>query len=63
MFLHGGGWQEKSTAQSAAPAVNDLVEHGAAVWNVEYRGVSIDGEDAPGGWPMTYQDVAAVDLG
>ncbi|MDK8789641.1 alpha/beta hydrolase family protein [Corynebacterium striatum] len=60
VFLHGGGWQEKSTAQSAAPAVNDLVEHGAAVWNVEYRGVSIDGEDAPGGWPMTYQDVAAA---
>ena len=25
-----------------------------------YRGVSIDGEDAPGGWPMTYQDVAAA---
>lgn len=60
VFFHGGGWQEKSTARSAAPVVNDLAQHGVAVWNVEYRGVTLNAKDAPGGWPMTYNDVAAA---
>lgn len=60
VFVHGGGWMQKSTAEQAAPFAQDLANHGVAVWNIEYRGITKDGTPAPGGWPMTYQDVAAA---
>lgn len=60
VFIHGGGWTEKSTADSANSNAQDLASHGVAVWNIEYRGITHDGVQGDGGWPMTYQDVAAA---
>lgn len=60
VFIHGGGWTEKSTADSANTNAQDLVNHGVSVWNIEYRGITHDGVQGDGGWPMTYQDVAAA---
>jgi acetyl esterase/lipase len=57
LMLHGGCWQTgvaKAGIMHAAAA--DLVRHGVAVWNVEYRGVDVAG----GGYPGTFRDVAAA---
>ena len=57
LMLHGGCWQ---TAVAKADIMHmlaaDLVRHGIAVWNVEYRGVDVPG----GGYPGTFEDVAAA---
>lgn len=60
VFIHGGGWTEKSTADGSNVNAADLAGHGVAVWNIEYRGITHDGVQGDGGWPMTYQDVAAA---
>jgi acetyl esterase/lipase len=54
-MIHGGCWT-KSTARLSImnQAADDLRKRGAAVWNIEYRGVDEPG----GGYPGTYQDVA-----
>lgn len=55
-MIHGGCWQ---TAIAQRDIMNwiadDLRKHGVGVWNIEYRGV-----DRGGGYPGTYQDVAAA---
>lgn len=58
VLIHGGGWMEKSDAASTNDLAEDLAKHGAAVWNIEYRGIGKDGQPGPGGWPRTYEDVA-----
>ena len=57
VLLHGGGWRREfqGLAQTSGIAA-DLARRGVAVWNVEYRGV----DEAGGGWPGTFQDVAAA---
>ncbi len=55
VLIHGGCWT-KSVAKLSLmnAAAEDLRRRGAAVWNIEYRGV----DEAGGGYPGTYQDVA-----
>lgn len=56
IMIHGGCWQ---TAIAERDIMNwiadDLRSRGVGVWNIEYRGV-----DRGGGYPGTYQDVAAA---
>ena len=56
VMIHGGCWQ---TAIAERDIMNwiagDLRSRGVGVWNIEYRGV-----DRGGGYPGTYQDVAAA---
>jgi acetyl esterase/lipase len=56
VMIHGGCWQ---TAIAERDIMNwiadDLRAHGVGVWNIEYRGV-----DRGGGYPGTYDDVAAA---
>ena len=56
VMIHGGCWQ---TAIAERDIMNwiadDLRKNGVGVWNIEYRGV-----DRGGGYPGTYQDVAAA---
>jgi acetyl esterase/lipase len=56
VLLHGGYWQPPYTKLIMRPLCLDLVRHGFAAWNVEYRRLGKDG----GGWPMTFDDVAAA---
>ena len=42
--------------RQVVPLAEDLVGHGYAVWNIEYRRVGESG----GGWPGTFLDVAAA---
>ena len=55
VMIHGGCWT-KSVAKLSImnAAAEDLRKRGAAVWNIEYRGVDEPG----GGYPGTYEDVA-----
>jgi acetyl esterase/lipase len=55
--LHGGWWQARRTRTKlyTRPLAADLVGHGFAVLNAEYRRVG-DG----GGWPATFDDARAV---
>ena len=56
VMIHGGCWQ---TAIAERDIMNwiadDLRSRGVGVWNIEYRGV-----DRGGGYPGTYEDVAAA---
>ena len=55
--IHGGCWTKSvATLNIMNPAAADLRRRGLAVWNIEYRGVDEPG----GGYPGTYQDVAAA---
>ncbi len=56
VVLHGGYWQPPYTRLVMRPLCLDLVRRGYAAYNVEYRRLGRDG----GGWPQTFQDVAAA---
>jgi acetyl esterase/lipase len=59
VVLHGGYWQPPYTKLIMRPLCQDLTRRGYAAWNVEYRRLGRDG----GGWPQTFDDVAAaIDL-
>nr|WP_255549396.1 prolyl oligopeptidase family serine peptidase [Corynebacterium sp. TAE3-ERU12] len=63
-MIHGGGWTQQSTLEGMNALASDMVSRGVAVWNIEYRG-TVPGADAAtdpniGGWPGTYDDVAAA---
>lgn len=60
VLLHGGCWQHEVADLGYMNAVaQDLARRGLAVWSVEYRRV----DEAGGGYPGTFQDVAAgIDL-
>ncbi|MBF6482475.1 alpha/beta hydrolase, partial [Nocardia cyriacigeorgica] len=52
VLVHGGGWEQVHDLSYTAVLAEDLVAHGVAVWNVEYRRVG-----GVGGWPTTLADV------
>ena len=57
VLLHGGSWQVGYGKMVMVGLAADLVRDGWAVWNVEYRRV---GGPEKGGWPGTFEDVAAA---
>jgi acetyl esterase/lipase len=57
IMIHGGCWRAKVAKLTSMNYVaEDLRRRGLAVWNIEYRGA----DEAGGGYPGTYQDVAAA---
>lgn len=57
VILHGGCWLASVDKRESMGAVADaLTAKGFVTWNVEYRRVG----DASGGWPGSFQDVAAA---
>jgi acetyl esterase/lipase len=60
ILIHGGSWRAKYGRWVMRLVAADLVRRGVAVWNVGYRRL---GRGEGGGWPATFEDVAAaVDL-
>lgn len=58
VLVHGGYWTAMVDRREVTRLADDLVGHGYAVWNIEYRRIGEPG----GGWPGTLQDVAdAID--
>ncbi len=57
VVLHGGSWRTTYGKRVMRPLCHDLVRHGWAAWNVAYRRV---GGTEGGGWPATFEDVAAA---
>jgi acetyl esterase/lipase len=56
--VHGGYWKAQYDRSLMTDVCIDLAAYGLAAWNVEYRRVG-----SGGGWPATFEDVAAcVDL-
>jgi acetyl esterase/lipase len=55
VFFHGGWWKSKRDLAYASHLCDALKKEGIAAWSVEYRRVGETG----GGWPFTFQDVAA----
>lgn len=54
---HGGCWQAKVDGRKGIAGLADaLGKRGFATWNIEYRRIGNPG----GGWPGTFQDVAAA---
>ena len=63
VVVHGGFWRTAYGVDLTSDVAEDLVRHGFAAWNVEYRRVGDDPDRGGGGWPATFLDVAAaVDL-
>jgi acetyl esterase/lipase len=57
LMVHGGCWQTEIADRSIMNWIaDDLRRRGIAVWNIDYRGVDRPG----GGYPGTFQDVAAA---
>ena len=54
--IHGGYWQASHSRRMTRPMAADLARRGWATWNLEYRRV---GRRQGGGWPATFEDVAA----
>jgi acetyl esterase/lipase len=54
VVIHGGYWRAQYDRSLMTNLCIDLSTHGVAAWNLEYRRVG-----AGGGWPMTFEDVAA----
>jgi acetyl esterase/lipase len=57
VLLHGGSWQARYGKLVMRGLAGDLRRRGWAVWNVEYRRI---GRGQGGGWPATFEDVAAA---
>jgi acetyl esterase/lipase len=55
--INGGYWRAKYGKWVMRSVARDLVRRGRAVWNVEYRRM---GRGQGGGWPATFDDVAAA---
>lgn len=63
VVVHGGFWRTRYGAEFGVDLAEDLVRHGVAAWNVEYRRVGDEPASGGGGWPHSCLDVAdAVDL-
>jgi len=54
--IHGGAWHKRYGRSLMRGLAGDLVRRGWAVWNIEYRRLG----EAGGGWPATFEDVAAA---
>jgi acetyl esterase/lipase len=57
ILVHGGSWRAKYGRWVLRLVAADLVRRGFAVWNVGYRRL---GRGEGGGWPATFDDVAAA---
>ncbi|AEA26646.1 hypothetical protein Psed_4491 [Pseudonocardia dioxanivorans CB1190] len=58
VVVHGGFWRARYDLALGRPLATTLASAGFAAWNVEYRRVGLGG-----GWPATFEDLAAaVDL-
>jgi acetyl esterase/lipase len=55
VLVHGGGWKDHWRRDIMEGLALDLIDAGYATWNLEFRRVGPSG----GGWPMTFDDVAA----
>jgi len=55
VVIHGGFWRHAYDLSLGRPLAADLAAAGFAAWNVEYRRVG-----GGGGWPATFDDVAAA---
>jgi acetyl esterase/lipase len=56
VLIHGGFWRARYDLRLQDRLVTDLAGRGWAVWNLEYRRL---GWRSRGGWPATFEDVAA----
>ncbi len=56
VLLHGGFWKAMYTKSLMTNLAADIIDHGWAAWNLEYRRV---GTIPGGGWPGTFEDVGA----
>ena len=56
VLIHGGYWRAKYDLRLQDALVPDVAGRGWAVWNLEYRRL---GWRSRGGWPATFEDVAA----
>ena len=56
VLLHGGFWRRRFDRTLMDGLCRDLTASGWAAWNLEYRRL---GFLAGGGWPATFEDVAA----
>jgi acetyl esterase/lipase len=57
IVIHGGSWQAVYGRWVMRLVAADLVRRGWAVWNIGYRRL---GRGEGGGWPATFDDVAAA---
>ncbi|WBH15869.1 alpha/beta hydrolase [Sphingomonas radiodurans] len=58
IVIHGGCWRNDYDTRAGIAGVADaLGKRGFATWNIEYRRIG----DPGGGWPGTFQDVAAAE--
>ena len=55
LLLHGGSWRKRYGIVVMRGLAADLLRRGWAVWNIEYRRLG-----AGGGWPATFEYVAAA---
>ncbi|MEV6281198.1 alpha/beta fold hydrolase [Kribbella sp. NPDC051770] len=55
VVIHGGFWMSGYGKDLATPLAEDLIQHGVAGYAIEYRRVGNGG-----GWPATFDDVAAA---
>ena len=56
IVVHGGFWRSLYNLEYFGHACAALAARGIATWNIEYRRIGNPG----GGWPGTFQDVAAA---
>ena len=56
VLIHGGFWKAQYGRKLMRPLARDLAGRGWAAWNIEYRRI---GRLGGGGWPRTFDDVAA----
>jgi acetyl esterase/lipase len=56
VLIHGGFWKTQYGRRLMRPLADDLASRGWAAWNLEYRRI---GHLGGGGWPATFDDVAA----
>jgi acetyl esterase/lipase len=54
VLVHGGGWEAQYGIRYFGRFAQGLADAGIATWSLEYRRV----DNAGGGWPGTFQDVA-----
>lgn len=55
VFVHGGCWLSEYDISHSSKLTAAFAANGIASWSLEYRRVG----DAGGGWPGTFQDIAA----
>ncbi len=56
IVIHGGYWRARYDLGYCGALCGALAQAGLATWNIEYRRIG----DAGGGWPGTFDDVAAA---